>query len=46
MPNPHLPGHTFTNCVQRMKDQGYSEETAKKICGKLQAESGEKKKKD
>jgi len=41
MPNPKLPGGSFTACVNIMKEKGYSEESAKRICGKLQAKSGE-----
>lgn len=40
--NPHIPGHSFTECVVIMGDKGYDEEASKRICGKLQAESGEK----
>lgn len=39
MPNPKLPGGNFNACVGIMKEKGYSEESAKKICGKLKAQS-------
>jgi ribosomal protein S27E len=41
-PNPHMPGGSFSACVLIMEDKGHSTESAKKICGALQAESGEK----
>ncbi|MFA4974461.1 MAG: hypothetical protein WC683_17785 [bacterium] len=40
--NPSMPGHSFTACVAFMEDKGYDTEAAQRICGKLQAESGEK----
>ncbi len=41
-PNPHMPGGSFSACVLFMEDKGHDTESAKKICGALQAESGEK----
>ena len=41
-PNPHMPGGSFTECVLIMTKKGHDEESAKRICGALQAESGEK----
>lgn len=41
-PNPHMPGGSFSACVLIMEDKGHDSESAKKICGALQAESGEK----
>jgi hypothetical protein len=40
--NPHMPGGSFTECVLIMGKKGHDEESAKKICGAMQAESGEK----
>lgn len=41
-PNAKMPGGSFSACVLLMEDKGHSTESAKKICGALQAESGEK----
>jgi predicted Zn-ribbon and HTH transcriptional regulator len=40
--NPRIPGGSFTECVLIMGKKGHDEESAKKICGALQVESGEK----
>lgn len=37
MPNEHMPGGSFTACVSTMQDKGHSEDSAKKICGAIQA---------
>lgn len=39
MPNLHMPGGSFTECVVVMQDKGHSEDSAKRICGSLQAKT-------
>ena len=39
MPNPHIPGGSFDACVVVMQGKGNSEDSAKRICGSLQAKS-------
>jgi phage head maturation protease len=41
-PNPHMPGGSFSACVLIMEDKGRDTESAKKICGALQADAGGK----
>jgi hypothetical protein len=41
-PNPHMPGGSFSACVLLMEDKGHETESAKKICGALQADAGGK----
>jgi len=41
-PNPDMPGGSFTACVAIMGKKGHDDESAKKICGAIQADSGEK----
>jgi len=41
-PNPHMPGGSFSACVLIMEDKGHDTESAKKICGALQADAGGK----
>jgi hypothetical protein len=41
-PNPHMPGGSFSACVLLMEDKGHDAESAKKICGALQADAGGK----
>lgn len=41
-PNPHMPGGSFSACVLIMEDKGHDSESAKKICGALQADAGGK----
>jgi phage head maturation protease len=41
-PNPHMPGGLFSACVLLMEDKGHDTESAKKICGALQADAGGK----
>jgi phage head maturation protease len=40
--NPHMPGGSFSACVLLMEDKGHDSESAKKICGALQADAGGK----
>lgn len=44
MPNPKMPGNSFYGCLRVMKNKGKSEESAKKICGKIKSETEDKKK--
>ena len=39
MPNLHMPGGSFSECVVVMQDKGHSEDSAKRICGSLQAKT-------
>ena len=41
-PNAHMPGGSFSACVLLMEDKGHDSESAKKICGALQADAGGK----
>jgi hypothetical protein len=41
-PNAHMPGGSFSACVLIMEDKGHETESAKKICGALQADAGGK----